>query len=171
MHRQIELNKAFVIVASVLLLAGCSTERESAVKDICNFGAAKGEYTVVAVINAQNARIQGDVNNKAELNLQKVASAVAVTKWDKIARKVPVPCVVGYMPTMFGPQPMMGMCPQEQVYNLGSVYGLARAPSMDEAESIALESCEQAADNFADNTGFNRSISGLQCSIRQKTWC
>jgi hypothetical protein len=171
MHRQTELTRPLVVLTSIILLAGCATERESAVKDICNFGAAKGEYTVVAVINAQNARIQGDVNNKAELNLQKVATAVAVTKWNNIARRVPVQCVVGWMPTPFGPQPMMGMCPQEQRYDLGGVYGLARAPSMDEAESLALESCEQAAENFADSTGFSRSSPGLQCSVRQKTWC
>ena len=164
----------FVFIPIIIsVLFGCATEKELLRKkvetNICDFSQSRPN-TIISHVDNRGGIVQGDIKSLAIYNSKRIATVLATTKRSTLRQSR---AGVGYCCqwSIYGYWCGYQYCSSVDEHDLSEVYGLARAPDMEQAKEMAIENCESAAGQFADTVGTSRSRSALECKVHIANWC
>ena len=151
--------KYFKLIIFALFFSHCIS---NPVRDLCKLDNDYPEEVISSTV-INNSTIHGPISTSVEIpNLQNLPSAVATTTRQYLYVPIPGTICQG---------PMGQIQPCFNVINLSSLYGIGRAPTMEEAEKLAISNCKLAVENFTANTNIWAVDNSLQCRIRRRANC
>ena len=119
---------------------------------------------IVSYINAQGTTVYGSINQITDVSSKAIFVAIAGTQNFVKSRARPDTCWQcrnGFCAWV--------RCSTYDEEDASGVYGMARALSREDAESMAMQNCERNADQFAKDRNVFRFR--LECSVQRTTTC
>ena len=165
------------ILLSLVGACGSDTPDELSISEaqgVCK-SFAVSDQTVSAFTDASGARVEGSIYTSAVIEAQPLSYVALAQPEKKIVRKdviAPGFCCL--------PIPPYGQlwctyyrnCPQTLEFDLSGIYGLARAPDLHQALSMALDNCKVAAERYAEDTeGISKYSGALKCVVTKQSQC
>ncbi|KDM91274.1 hypothetical protein [Photobacterium galatheae] len=171
------MNKSSVAYLGVIsfFLLSCGSDpleeqRERVEADICDFERSRPN-TVISYVDNRRGIVMGEIINRAEVKYERIASAMAATKRDVIRKRSEGwGYCCGWINPMYywcGYQ----YCQRIEEYSLKKAFGLGRAPTLEQAEEMAIENCESAAEQLAEEIGTSSQRSAFDCYVKTRAFC